>query len=106
MERRVCYTLQALWTMAREQLDVTIVVCANQIYRILRAELRRAGVTDLGATAASMTDLSSPELDWTHFARGLGVPAVRVQSADALCSELARGLAEPGPRLIEALLLK
>ncbi|MEB2311687.1 MAG: acetolactate synthase large subunit [Polyangiaceae bacterium] len=95
------YTLQALWTMAREGLDVVVVVCANRSYRILQIELARAGVTDPGPAARALADLGHPELDWTALARGLGVPATRVTDADAFAKELSRALAEPGPALIE-----
>jgi acetolactate synthase-1/2/3 large subunit len=98
------YTLQALWTMAREGLDVVAVVCANRAYRILQVELARAGVAEPGPAARSLADLGHPELDWTALARGLGVPAARVADADAFAKELARALAEPGPALVEALL--
>jgi acetolactate synthase-1/2/3 large subunit len=98
------YTLQALWTMARESLDVVVVVCANRSYRILQIELARAGVAEPGPKARALTDLGRPELDWTALARGLGVPAARATDADGFAKELARALAEPGPTLVEALL--
>jgi acetolactate synthase-1/2/3 large subunit len=98
------YTLQALWTMAREQLDVTVVVCANRAYRILRVELARAGVAEPGPAALSLTDLGRPVLDWTALARGFGVPASRAESAPELAAALRASFAEPGPRLVEALL--
>ncbi|HSJ96399.1 MAG TPA: acetolactate synthase large subunit [Myxococcota bacterium] len=98
------YTLQALWTMAREALDVVVVVCANRSYRILQIELARAGIAEPGPSARALTDLGHPELDWTALARGHGVPAARVADADAFAKELARALADPGPHLIEALL--
>ncbi len=98
------YTLQALWTQARENLNVTTVICANRSYRILQVELARAGIAEPGPQALSLTDLRRPELDWTHLARGLGVAAVRVENADDFARELKRSLAEPGPSLIEALL--
>jgi acetolactate synthase-1/2/3 large subunit len=98
------YTVQALWTMAREGLNVTTLVCANRKYRILQFELMRAGVPEPGRQAARLTELAPPPLDWVSLARGLGVPGVRVDSADALVAELQRALAEPGPSLIEALL--
>jgi acetolactate synthase-1/2/3 large subunit len=98
------YTLQALWTMAREGLDVVTVICANRAYRILQVELGRAGIAEPGRQALGLTDLSHPELDWVALARGLGVPGRRAQSADAFSDALARALAEPGPSLIEALL--
>ena len=98
------YTLQALWTMARESLDVTVVICANRVYRILQAELARAGVVEPGPKAASLTDLGHPTIDWVAAAQAFGVPASAVDTADAFASTLRRALAEPGPSLIEALL--
>lgn len=98
------YTLQALWTQAREGLDVKTVVCANRSYRVLRLELARAGITEPGAQTCNLTDLARPHLDWVHLARGMGVPAVSVARAEDLTRELGRALAEPGPYLIEALL--
>lgn len=95
------YTLQALWTQAREGLDVTTLVCANRSYRILEIELSRSGVREPGPQAASLTDLSRPTLDWVSLAQGFGVPACRVDSADALTKELEHALSESGPHLIE-----
>ncbi len=98
------YTAQALWTHAREDLDVTTIICANRRYRILQIELARAGVTEPGPHSASMTDLSGPELKWVDIARGMGVPAVCVQSAEELTKQLRIAFEEPGPHLVEALL--
>lgn len=98
------YTLQSLWTAAREALDVTVVLCANRAYRILQVELARAGVAEPGPHARALTDLGGPALDWTALARGFGVPAVRAESAEALADALRRAFAEPGPSLIEAVL--
>jgi acetolactate synthase-1/2/3 large subunit len=98
------YTLQALWTQARESLDVTTIVCANHAYRILQIELARAGVAEPGRAARGLTDLGTPTLDWVALASGMGVPAVRVEDAQSLVQELRRALADPGPHLIEAVL--
>lgn len=98
------YTLQSLWTMARENLDVTVVVCANRAYRILQFELARSGNVEPGPGAQSLTDLSRPELDWTRLSLGMGVPAVRVGTVAEFDRELARSLQAPGPSLIEALI--
>jgi acetolactate synthase-1/2/3 large subunit len=98
------YTLQALWTQAREGLDVVNVVCANRAYRILQVELARAGVAEPGPKARALTELGRPVIDWVALARGFGVPGVRVESGEALVEALARALADSGPRLIEALL--
>ena len=98
------YTAQALWTMARESLDVTVVICSNRAYRILQAELSRAGIAEPGVNARTLTDLSHPDLDWVALARGLGVPGRRADSAEAFCEAFERALAERGPALIEAVL--
>ncbi len=98
------YTLQALWTMAREALDVTVVICSNRRYRILQYELFRAGVSEPGPNAAGLTDLSHPPLDWVALATGMGVPAVSATDAEGFAGELRRSLSTPGPSLIEAVL--
>jgi acetolactate synthase I/II/III large subunit len=96
------YTLQALWTMARESLDITVVVCANRSYRILEFELARAGVARPGAGARSLTGLGAPELDWVSLARGMGVDGVVATTADELVEGLTRSFAAEGPTLVEA----
>jgi acetolactate synthase-1/2/3 large subunit len=98
------YTLQSLWTQARESLDVTTLICANREYRILRIELSRAGISEPGPQALALTDISTPIIDWVELSWALGVPARRVESAEVLVEELERALAEPGPHLIEAVL--
>ncbi len=98
------YTLQALWTQARESLDVTTVVCANRSYRILQIELGRAGIAEPGPSARALTDLTHPELDWCALARGMGVPGERVETAEELARALEASFREPGPRLVEAVL--
>jgi acetolactate synthase-1/2/3 large subunit len=97
------YTLQALWTMARESLDVTVVVFSNRRYAILGVELMRAG-NDPGAVASSLTDLSRPDLDWTALATGMGVPSSRATTTDDFVVQLRRSLATAGPTLIEAII--
>lgn len=98
------YTLQALWTMARESLDVIVVVCANRVYRILQAELARAGVMEPGPKAQSLTDLGNPNIDWVAAAKGFGVPGVSVDDTAEFAAAFSRAIAEPGPSLIEAVL--
>ncbi len=98
------YTMQGLWTQVRESLDVTTVVCANQRYRILQAELERAGVREPGAAATGLTGLGGPAPDWTSLAAGFGMPAVWATTGSELLDALKRAHAEPGPHLIEALL--
>ncbi len=98
------YTLQALWTQAREGLDVTTVVLANRSYAILQFELARVGATGDGERAGAMLDLRRPVLDFVALARGMGVPAERATSADELASLLERSFSEDGPMLLEAVL--
>ena len=98
------YTLQALWTQAREHLDVTTLICNNRRYRILQVELARAGITEPGRKARSLTSLAQPEIDWSRLASGFGIPAVRVESAGELVTQLQRAIGERGPNLIEMLI--
>jgi acetolactate synthase I/II/III large subunit len=97
------YTIQALWTQAREQLNVTTVLINNAAYAILRMELARTAAGQAGERAARMLDLSGPTPDFTAISAGFGVPAVRVTTAEDLDRELRRSYAEPGPHLIEAI---
>jgi acetolactate synthase-1/2/3 large subunit len=96
------YTLQALWTMAREGLDVTTVIVANRSYAILNMELHRVGAEAEGPRAKAMLDLSRPNLDFVALAQGMGVPASRAQTADELVDQLGRAFSAPGPSLVEA----
>lgn len=98
------YTLQALWTQAREGLNVTTLICNNRSYRVLGIELMRAGVQEFGAQARNLINLTDPAIDWVSLAKGMGVPAVRVETADDLVRQLERALPEPGPHLIEVML--
>ena len=98
------YTLQALWTHAREGLDVTTLICANRSYRVLGIELARSGVKEPGPQAKGLLSLAGPQIDWVQMSRGMGVPAVKVETAESLVEELDRAMAERGPRLIEAVL--
>jgi len=96
------YTVQSLWTMAREALDITIVVFANRLYRILMIELARTGAGTPGPAAMSMLSLGNPALDWVKMAEAHGVEAVRAERAEDFDREFARLTARPGPTLIEA----
>lgn len=96
------YTPQALWTMAREGLDVTCVIFANRDYRILRGEFAQVGAGAPGRRANDMLSLDRPALDWLQIAAGMGVPAVRVHDLESLAQALQRSFAEPGPCLVEA----
>jgi acetolactate synthase-1/2/3 large subunit len=95
------YTVQSLWTMAREQLDVTVVLFNNRSYGILNVELARVGADGGGSKARAQLDLSEPDLDVAKIAAGFGVPSERVDDGAALLRALERALAEPGPHLIE-----
>jgi len=98
------YTLQALWTMAREGLDVTIVLFANRSYAILLGELANVGAQNVGRKALDMLDIGRPDLDWVSLAKGMGVPGARVTDMDQFNRRFAEGLATPGPYLVEAVL--
>jgi acetolactate synthase-1/2/3 large subunit len=98
------YVLQSLWTIARENLDVVTIVCANRAYRILDIEFARTKSGDPGPQARQLFALDGPEIDWTALARGFGVPGVRCESAESFDAELARAVAAPGPALIEAVI--
>jgi acetolactate synthase-1/2/3 large subunit len=97
------YTVQALWTQARESLDVTTVILSNRAYAILQGEMRNVGATP-GRKARDMLELDRPPIDWPALARGLGVEAERVATGEELGRALGRGLATPGPYLIEAMI--
>jgi acetolactate synthase-1/2/3 large subunit len=94
------YTVQALWSQAREGLDVVNLVFVNDVYQILQVELGRAGVTEPGPQSLALTQLGRPSVDWCGLARSFGVPAQSVRTADELDAALARAFAEPGPHLI------
>jgi acetolactate synthase-1/2/3 large subunit len=98
------YTLQSLWTMARERLDVAIVILANRRYRILDIEMRRTGAGAVGPRADKMIDLGRPAPDWIKLAEGFGVPAARAATAEDFIREFGAAMREPGPRLIEAVI--
>jgi len=98
------YTLQALWTMARESLDVTVVVFANRAYQILRGEFANVGAGAPGQRATDMLTLDRPALDWCALARGHGVEAGQARDLGDLARQLRRGLASQGPYLIELMM--
>jgi acetolactate synthase-1/2/3 large subunit len=97
------YTLQALWTQAREKLDVITVIYANRSYGVLNQELQRVGVSEAGPKALSMLDLHDPSLDWVKLAEGMGVDAMQASTTSSLAAALKSAIAGSGPRLIEAL---
>jgi len=95
------YTLQALWTMARENLDVTVIVFANRSYKILHTELANVGAGTPGRRAHDMLTLDRPNLDWVELAKGFGVEAGRAASLEEFAQQFRRGLARRGPYLVE-----
>jgi acetolactate synthase-1/2/3 large subunit len=98
------YSLQALWTMARENLDIVMVILANRRYRILDIEMRRTGASRIGARANDMLDLGRPDLDFVSLARGMGVPATRAATTEEFSRQFRAAVSERGPRVIEAVL--
>ena len=99
------YTVQALWTMARENLDVLTIIMKNNSYGILNIELGRVGVANPGSKALSLLDLSNPTLDWISISEGLGVKAVRAETTEEFFEAVSRAMDSRGPRLVEALLV-
>jgi acetolactate synthase-1/2/3 large subunit len=98
------YTLQGLWTEARENLDVLTVVLANRAYAILLAELRNLGVNEVGHNATRMMSLTDPAPDWVQLSQGMGVDAASVRSCEAFSDVLRSALKRRGPFLIECLI--
>jgi len=102
------YTISALWTHARERLDITTVVYANHAYDILRIELQRVGAAapdqPPGPKAESLLDLTSPTMDFVQIAEGMGVPARSAATAEEFADALRWAFGEPGPHLIEAVM--
>ena len=98
------YTVQSLWTMARENLDITVLIFANQSYKILQGELTNVGVTNPGKSALEMLSLKDPSLDWVSVSKGMGVDAVRVDNIEDLVKNFKHGLKDKGPFLIEVMI--
>jgi acetolactate synthase-1/2/3 large subunit len=96
------YTIQSLWTMAREALKITIILCANHRYGILQTELRRSGAALDRPATARLTTLDAPRMDWISLAKGYGVPGCRVTTREEFNKALTTGTATSGPYLIEA----
>ncbi|PRW56678.1 decarboxylase [Chlorella sorokiniana] len=99
------YSVQGLWTQAREGLKVITIVCANRTYAILKVELARERITPSnGKAAKALTEIGSPAIDWVALAQGMGVPASRATTCEELAAAMSAALARPGPSLIEAVL--
>ena len=95
------YTIQALWTQARENLNVLTIVFANRIYQILRGEFDGVGAGEPGQRAMDMLKIDNPTIDFVALAKGMGVEGRAVDNVDDFNKALAEGIAEKGPRLIE-----
>src|SRR5690606_8175575 len=95
------FTPQALWTLAREGLDVTVIICSNRSYRILYGELGNVGAPHPGPNAERMLSLDAPGLDWPALAKGHGVGGCRVETLEHFHKALKNALASGGPSLIE-----
>ncbi len=98
------YTVQGLWTQARENLDVVTVVYSNRAYAVLQGEMRNVGVNDFGRNARRMLNLDEPALDWIALAKGMGVEAGRATTVEEFVRLFGGGLSNRGPFLIEAVL--
>jgi len=100
------YTIQALWTMAREELDVTTVIFSNRKYSILELEFSRTGARGgvPGPKAASMLDIGKPDMDFVAMAQGMGVAATRATTAEEFNEQFAAAMARKGPCLIDAVI--
>jgi len=98
------YTASALWTHAREGLDITTVIYNNRAYAILNMELERTGAPVTGTTARDLLELSRPDIDFTALAAGMGVSASRAETTAEFAAQFSKALAEPGPHLIEVAL--
>jgi acetolactate synthase-1/2/3 large subunit len=96
------YTIQYLWTAAREKLNIVTVIFSNRSYNILDVEYNRLGVNSVGDKAASLFDLSNPDIDWVSLANGYGVPAAKANTAEEFVQALEQGMRTEGPYLIEA----
>jgi acetolactate synthase-1/2/3 large subunit len=98
------YTIQSLWTMAREGLDVTVLIFANGTYNILRGELTNVGVRNPGPRAVNMLTIGNPSIDWVAMAKSMGVEASRATDCAQLSKSIDAGLRSKGPYLIEVAL--
>ncbi|WP_057794338.1 thiamine pyrophosphate-dependent enzyme [Roseovarius atlanticus] len=96
------YTLQALWTMARERLDIVSIILSNRSYEILKGELRNVGVSKPGEKAHGMMSLRDPDLNWRALARGMGVAAKLATTVEEFDALFAQSTEQAGPVLIEA----
>lgn len=98
------YTLQSLWTMARENLNIVTLIFANRTYEILKGEFKNVGAGEAGRKALDMLEIGRPDLDWVALAKGHGVNATRARNLDELAWQLGGAMRESGPHLIEVVL--
>ena len=98
------YTVQGLWTMARERLDVITVLFNNRSYEILKGEFKHVGAGEAGRKATDMLEIGRPDLDWVKLANAQGVAASRATNLDEFATHLRAALAERGPHLVEVML--
>ena len=96
------YSTPAFWTMAAERLDVTVLVCKNDVYQILKVEQQKQNLPTAKPNAKKLTNLSGPSVDWVALAKGYGLDATSVSTAEDLLAALEHSFATPGPYLIEA----
>jgi len=97
------YTIQSLWTQARESLNITNIIFSNKAYAILQVELERVGALETGERANSMLSLDNPDIDWVSLSKSLGVPAKRTLTVEEFGKALSDGFASEGPSLIEVI---
>jgi acetolactate synthase-1/2/3 large subunit len=97
------YTIQALWTMAREKLNITSIIFNNASYSVLNMELQRVGAEQAGPKAKAQLDLNGPVLNFAQLAQGMGVHSVRTSSTEEFVKALEYAIANPGPHLIEVI---
>ena len=98
------YTIQSLWTMARENLDICVIIFANRKYQILQVELSRVGAQSMNKKTLDMLDISNPDIDFVQLSQGMGVPATRADSIEDFNQQYLDAMNSVGPRLIEVIL--
>ena len=98
------YTIQSLWTMAREGLDICVMIFSNRSYNILYSQLASVGVPSPGPRAIDMLTLGRPEIDFMGMAKSLGMPGAQVRDLDELCTQLTYTMSQRGPYLIDVLM--
>ena len=98
------YTIQSLWTMAREGLDICVMIFSNRSYNILYSQLASVGVANPGPRAIDMLTLGRPTIDFATLAKSLGVPSVQVRDLDELTKQLTNAMSQRGPYLIDVVM--